>query len=545
MARNTRDSLRKLIRLTTEIVYFSRLQFYYQAFKLLDQFTNELAECLRMLQEIQGEECIEYLGIEQLLNAQTVQDEILIADILEAQMLPVLEQAIQNLEINMPIDAIDYLEDNCEALECTDNFDLAKLMRQQVGVKGIVEYTASGDITMKSVTGGGYYVCGNNNPYKDALVFAESNIHEDKYRYVLLGSELLYDAEAFLKLRSDIELTIVEEDLDVLYCALRYRDVKDIILDERVHIIYAPYIDAIQNMDELRENLIIKKTAIRRMHNPKEKKRMEMLFLKTMTCKEQAGYMERNFRVNIKGEIHSIDELRTEMLDKTIYLVAGGPSLNKTVSILKHKKDGEVIICVGTVLEKLLQEKIVPDFVIITDPQETMCRQLECAEKPLNTRLLYMCSANEKAVRYFSGKKYIIFQKGFDQAEEYALRHGCTLFSTGGSVSTTALDIALRMGASQIVCLGLDLAYTGSQSHACGTLGVRTISQQQNMPMIQSVADQAIPTADNLMTYHHWIEERIRTVKGVALINISDGAFIKGMKNISTKDAMDAYTITD
>lgn len=536
----------ELIHVTTTIIYYYRKQFYYQASTLLTELTSIITSHFEKLTKVLGEETVMCLGIEQLLNAQTVQDEILIADILEAQMLPLLEQAIQELEINMPIDTIDYLEDNYKALERTDNFDLAQLMRQQAEIEGTVEYTASGDVTMKTVTDGvEYYVCGNNNPYKDALEFAESNIHEDKYRYVLLGSELLYDAEAFLKLRSDIELTIVEEDLDVLYCALRYRDVKDIILDERVHIIYAPYMDAIQNMDESRENIIIKKTAIRRMHNPVEKKRMERLLLKTMTCKEQAGYMERNFRVNIKGEIHSIDELRTEMVDKTIYLVAGGPSLNKTVSILKHKKDGEVIICVGTVLERLLQEKIVPDFVIITDPQETMCRQLECAEKSLNTKLLYMCSANEKAVRHFSGKKYIIFQKGFDQAEEYALRNGCTLFSTGGSVSTTALDIALGMGVSQIVCLGLDLAYTGSRSHASGTLGVRTIAQQQNMPMIQGVADEAIPTADNLMTYHHWIEERIRTVKGVALINISDGAFIKGMKNISTKDAMDDYTIID
>ena len=39
------------------------------------------------------------------------------------------------------------------------------------------------------------------------------------------------------------------------------------------------------------------------------------------------------------------------------------------------------------------------------------------------------------------------------------MRHGIPVFETGGSVTTTALDIALKFSAKQIIFVGVDLAY--------------------------------------------------------------------------------------
>lgn len=132
----------------------------------------------------------------------------------------------------------------------------------------------------------------------------------------------------------------------------------------------------------------------------------------------------------------------------------------------------------------------------------------------------------------FQEKKYAIFQNGFDMAEEYAKEHGYTLFETGGSVTTTAMDVCIRFGCKKIVCLGADMAYTGNKTHAADTLGEKTITVNSNTLMVKSVSGEMIPTSMNLDSYRRWIENRIRDVKNVEFINISDGAYIAGMNNV-------------
>ena len=151
------------------------------------------------------------------------------------------------------------------------------------------------------------------------------------------------------------------------------------------------------------------------------------------------------------------------------------------------------------------------------------------------TSLLYMISANAKAVASFAGKKYAIFQKGFNMAEDYAREHGFRLVNTGGSVSTTALDVCIGLGCRKVICLGLDLAYTGNRTHAEGTLSDDEISETQDMPMVKSVSGDMIPTSLNLSCYHKWIEHRIADERRVEFVNVSDGAYIEGMKNVGTE----------
>ena len=118
-------------------------------------------------------------------------------------------------------------------------------------------------------------------------------------------------------------------------------------------------------------------------------------------------------------------------------------------------------------------------------------------------------------------------------AEDYAREHGFILVNTGGSVSTTALDVCICMGCRKVICLGLDLAYTGNRTHAEGTLSDGEVSKAQDLPMVKSVSGEMIPTSLNLSCYHKWIENRIADEYDIEFVNISNGAYIKGMKNVS------------
>lgn len=102
----------------------------------------------------------------------------------------------------------------------------------------------------------------------------------------------------------------------------------------------------------------------------------------------------------------------------------------------------------------LLSQNFVPDYVIITDAKPSLAWQLRDLPQTA-AELLYLSTASNSAVDTFCGKKYIFFQKDFAESEDFAREHSLLLFETGGSVSTAAIDFALRMGCSTLITTDL------------------------------------------------------------------------------------------
>lgn len=542
---NGEDCLReryvKLIRMATEIVWLYRKQFFYHGMNLLSDFLQVLQKEYDLAEQNNIEPVLDRYILSKIMEAQEMQDDILVADYIEGLVIPALQDKVQQIEQKVAISDINYLEANCKVLRKTGRYEdlIQKVMaleEQMSGgdVQSCVEFTASGEITLKHYDGEKiFYLCGNNNPYRDALGYADANREDGYSQYVICGSCLFYDAEVMLKSRGDIDLYIIEEKLEDLYYALRYRNLTDILDNERLHIINEPYWKSIGDVDEKTQKLLIKQAAIREIKDTFIRQRVASLFVKVMSIQEQGDLLVANFRKNMQGDIHSIDEVSQMFFDKEVYLVAGGPSLDKSMHYLKNRKKDTVVLCVGTAVAKLIGEGIVPDFVIITDAKDEILRQMYGIPEESRIKLLYLSSANFKAVSFFKGDRYVIFQQDFELAEKYAQQYGFTLFKTGGSVSTTALDVLLRFHANRIICLGLDLAYTNGKSHASDTFAEHELYSTNYVPKIKSTAGKEIPTVNNLLSYHYWIEERIRDVDNIELINISDGAYISGMKNIS------------
>ena len=110
------------------------------------------------------------------------------------------------------------------------------------------------------------------------------------------------------------------------------------------------------------------------------------------------------------------------------------------------------------------------------------------------------------------------------------------LVSTGGSVSTTAIDLCIRYGCRQVICLGLDLAYTNHQSHVSGALSRIATDGQESRYQVQSVDGGVVDTIPSLNAFRKWIEKRIKGENGVQFINISCGAYIDGMDNLRPEE---------
>lgn len=538
MISNLCNSIISIIDISVEIVWLFRQQYFFRGHGKLNLMIGKLQNILQRIADIAGTEYLNSMGVAELLNAQEMDDEILIADIIEGQLLPSLEQLVQELQQNIAPDSYDFYSDNMRILEERDCKALiAEINRASEGQDStyIPEYTAAGHITIRIMENGKeYYICGNNNPYRDAIYFVQGNIEPDKYQYVILGAGMFFEVQTLLAQRPDAQIVVVEEDAFLLKLALTYRDLSEVLSDDRVLIECCGYDRFIAENDLEDKCVLIRKPAMRHIKNADYRMAIERFFVKEMTIKEQAYVLEKEFRRNIReNEIKSIDECAERFKGRTVYLVAGGPSLNASIDILKNRNEDSIILCVGTAVGRLKKEGIQPDFAIITDVADTMYHQLNGNVDYEKTTLLYMISANAKAVVSFCGKKYAIFQRGFDMAEDYAREHGFILVNTGGSVSTTALDVCICMGCRKVICLGLDLAYTGNRTHAEGTLSDGEVSKAQDLPMVKSVSGEMIPTSLNLSCYHKWIENRIADEYDIEFVNISNGAYIKGMKNVS------------
>ena len=206
-------------------------------------------------------------------------------------------------------------------------------------------------------------------------------------------------------------------------------------------------------------------------------------------------------------------------------LWGAGPSITTEFNNLRKNRERLTIVASGHIAGTLFKEGIIPDAIIITDPQPHMYQQI----KDLNTDkvpLILLSTASASVLNYYKGPIYVAYQKGYHPAEEEGEKLGVDTFETGGSVTTTALDIALRFEADKIILVGVDLAYTGGDSHAEGV--GRKITNTDNLRKVVSCTGQEIYTSKNLDIYRKWIERRIKNIKGTVIYNTGSGAKIEG-----------------
>ncbi|MBE5896313.1 MAG: DUF115 domain-containing protein [Lachnospiraceae bacterium] len=532
----------KINEYANRLVYSFRRQYFYTGWNHQKVMIGLLQDNLDKMVKYAGEDIVAQLGIAMFLEACEHGDEILVADVVEGSLIPTIESLIQSLEYEVAPEEFDYYERNLEALRRNGMSDLIEVIEAAEPRSGKVyslEYTSSGYLTIKvNDANGSYYLSGNNNPMRDAYSYVAGNIEDAYYRYTILGAGLFFEAKAIIDCRPDVELEIIEEDAYLLKLAMHFSDVVDLLDGGQVRIKHQSYTDyitgCVDDTDYNDRKILVRKPSVKHMTDSATQEVFSRFFMNIMSRDEQRRFLDRNYRLNVERghNLKSADECRDLFEGKRAYLIAGGPSLDLVMKELTDRPRDSVIICAGTSAAKLMKNNIVPDVVIITDMSYNMYKQIHGKLDEKRTKLFYMSTANFKAVADFNGDKYLICQKGMPVAEEYATEHGYTVFETGGSVSTTALDVCLRFKCSEIVCMGLDLAFTDNKTHASDTLDDSSITNDGYMTYeVRGVRGDSLRTSENLRSYHVWIERRIENEKKIKMINISNGAYIQGMDN--------------
>lgn len=208
-------------------------------------------------------------------------------------------------------------------------------------------------------------------------------------------------------------------------------------------------------------------------------------------------------------------------------ILAGGPSLDSQVDYIKEHRNQFTLLCVSTILNKILNLGIEPDCVITFDSQNRTYNHFK--DLPFSTvPLLLGINGNWQFGEYYSGPKYLVPCLSSPEITNILKSSNLEIFDPGSTVSTLALKIAIYFKAQQIRLFGFDLSYPNHKSHALGTVDFKEVSYE-GMHLIPSVSGENVYTTPTFHYYLDEISELIKNTPNVTFINHSDiGADIPG-----------------
>ena len=485
--------------------------------------------------------------LQELLSAQEKKDYILLADLYEMRLATVLYQ-LQELicSAEQSFFENDLYMENIEILNHT-NPELVTILKSgldgQVEKGYSVEPTSGGDMTLTVEFGGNkQYLHSNISVWKEAYFLARSWYSGDKAKYIIYGLGLGYHIYELYQLNEYMILEIYESDIQIIRMACSYTDNIKLFRNPNIKLIYDPdftrLADRLEHIEE-DEELLIHYPSLTVVNNKPVKEKLENYFIRHSSVKNQLCILNGNFNHNIRNYSSFVDELQLDFKGKNLYIIAAGPSLDHNFMRLHEITDRNkcIILATGTVFRKLINAGIKPDYVLVTDPNARVYKQIAGLED-CDVPMLYLSTAYYGFAANYKGKKYLVCQKDYPKAEEFAEEKGLQLFQTGGSVSTTALDIGITFGCRRIIFLGLDLAYTDDYAHASDT-SRRNAIMTQDMRQVEDIHGKLIYTGRSLDMFRLWIENRIRDVKDMEFIDATEGgARIKGMRIAKLADVM-------
>lgn len=242
-------------------------------------------------------------------------------------------------------------------------------------------------------------------------------------------------------------------------------------------------------------------------------------------------------------------------------LVGAGPSLRKSLPLLKSLSRHCLIVAASTALKPLLKSGIHPHIVHLLDAQphtllhlrgEDLSKTVIFADLVTNPKLTeqlpqarFVFSTTSKYYYDASGQPIQLHTSGAKLAQNQAGSIGS--LQSGGSVTTSAFDLLRFLEASPIFLIGMDLAWTHHQLHCVGThhyekwtviqnrlqsyenINETLIRKRVSEPVASLIEGKTTMGDHVLNLYRSWFEESIKNLPGLPVWNLTvDGALIHG-----------------
>ena len=261
--------------------------------------------------------------------------------------------------------------------------------------------------------------------------------------------------------------------------------------------------------------------------------RLDLFNAGTLVCR--GPLWQFNTIVNIPSLVThpGVGALQGIFRGKPAMVVGAGPSLDESVQALASVRDGFVVISTATALRALRTAGIAPDLVVAVDASHLTAPQFEtrCDDLYLACSSLAFSPALLKFRGLFSGS---LDANPIDSWLDSITTQRGMLFA-GGTVTASAIDLAVKMGCSPVVTIGLDLSFTDDGfTHASHTMYHGHRLNPEQLMRVPGNGREWVLTTQQFNCYIELIEEYIEHHPGIPFINANHGgARIRGMKVIS------------
>lgn len=242
----------ELLGLADKVIYYFREQQYDKALSIVADTIDKITYVVEAI--ITDRQYFKLVSTESLLemvtgiiNAKKNKDYVLLADLYEMQLVNFLS-SVQEIIINR--EDLIYNEDSYEVnirLLSRDNPELTHSLMESMNPSVLlargyrVEFSACGLMTLGAENeGDNFYFHTNNRITNEAFLLAQHWFKENKQNYVIYGFGFGYHITELKKLAKTAKIEIYESDCNVLHLACAFTDIKPLINDPNISIIYDP-----------------------------------------------------------------------------------------------------------------------------------------------------------------------------------------------------------------------------------------------------------------------------------------------------------------
>ena len=163
--------------------------------------------------------------------------------------------------------------------------------------------------------------------------------------------------------------------------------------------------------------------------------------------------------------------LKNRFRDIPCIVVGAGPSLDKNIRYLRKACEKAIILCCDAALKPLLSHNIVPNFVVVLDPQEEIARFLSNVPQSGIT-LVVPTIVHPNIIELWQGD-ILYFNKFAPDiptlVEIQKMVPQVGILTPGGTVLSVTYDLAFQAGCNPILFVGQDLSYPKKNSHSQGS----------------------------------------------------------------------------
>ena len=253
-------------------------------------------------------------------------------------------------------------------------------------------------------------------------------------------------------------------------------------------------------------------------------------------------YFEKKWIINSINFLKYLNKtIKISGIDKDILILASGPSLKALLKNLNEIKNHFFIICLSSAISVLKYNKIEPDLYLSTDGGFWAGQHLKRIEKNIPLAISSEAYCPKKLI-----SESIILPLNYEDGTSSFLLSGQNISFTkaerNGTVSGTALDLALELGSKDIYFAGLDLFSKADYSHANpNQIEINSSIKENRINSKEKHASSNLRGSYSLEVYRDWFSSKQTGSRKVYRIIDEKHNELGQIKDISSKEFFNIF----